>query len=231
MGGDGILALARLARLARGAAAASPQRAAGGGGSRGSWHQAWLQAQGEEWLPGSGWRSVPAESRRGRLGSARSESPGCGPLSCLPSPSPRSAVPAEDAEAARTDRPRGAARTCGTDGAGGGARPPPLGRGQPCAPRARRGGTGGAAASQPHLTLAAAQAGGRRRGPSGSRAPHEVSPSWRGWSPSPQSASLRHPQTLLRRRRVGSGDTRGDPGTGLSQDGKAGQVGGNATGK
>lgn len=178
VGGDGILALARLARLARGTAAASPQRAAGGGGSRGSWHQAWLQAQGEEWLPGSGRRSVPAESRRGRRrGSARTEPPGCGSAAPLVLAFPATGDSSEGRRAG-TDRPaRGATRTCGTDGAGGGARPPPLGRGQPCAPRARRGGTGGAAASQPHLTLAAARAGGRRRGPSGSRAAHEVSPS------------------------------------------------------
>lgn len=152
------------------AASASPQRAAGGGGSRGSWHQAWLQAQGEEWLPGSGRRSVPAESSRGRHGSACSEPPSCVPLPCLSSPPQHPRVRAEDEERARTDRSRRAARACGTDGAGGGARPPPLGPGQPCAPRARRGGTGGAAASQPHLTLAEARAGGRHRGPSGSRA-------------------------------------------------------------
>lgn len=154
-----------------------PQRAAGGGGgSRGSWHQAWLQAQGEEWLPGSGRRSVPAESRRGRGGPERSEPPGCGPVARLSPQSQRPRVRARGRRAGGTDGPRDAARTCRTSGAGGGARPPPLGRGQRCAPRARRGGTGGAAASQPHLTLAAVQAGGRRRGPSGSRFPHEVSP-------------------------------------------------------
>lgn len=123
--------------------------------------------------------------------------PAAAPLPSSSSRSQRLGIRAEDEERARTDRPRGATRTCGTDGAGGGARPPPLGRGQPCAPRAWRGGTGGAAASQPHLTLAAARAGGRRRGPSGSRAAHEVSPSRIG------AAHLRlciaHPRDTQRR--------------------------------
>lgn len=96
LGEGGILALVWLAWLARGAADASPERAAAGG-SRSSWHQAWLQAQGKEWLPGSGRRSVPAESRRGHGGPERSEPPGCGSVARLSPRSQRPWVRAEDA--------------------------------------------------------------------------------------------------------------------------------------
>lgn len=173
--GDGILSLVWLARLAHGAAAASPARC------RRRRRQPGLLAPGLAAGPGRGVASrkraekpssgVSPWPRRPRALRAARLRPG-GPL--VPSiPAPPGS--GRGRRTGGTDGSRDAARTCRTSGAGGGARPPPLGRGQRCAPRARRGGTGGAAASQPHLTLAAVQAGGRRRGPSGSRFPHEVS--------------------------------------------------------
>lgn len=225
LGGDGILALVWLAGLARGTAAVSPARcrqrrqpgllapglAAGPGRGVASRKRAEKRSSGV-----SPWPRQPRALRAARL------RPGCSLVPVfLASPSP-----GRGRKEGGTDGPPDAARTCGTGGAGGGARPPPLGRGQRCAPRARRGGTGGAASSQPHLTLAAARAGGRRRGLSGSRSPHEVSPS-RCCSSLSHSA---HPRCTDRR----CGDARlgtpaEDPGTSLSEDGKARQVDGNAT--
>lgn len=207
LGGDGILALVWLARLARGAAAASPARC-----RRRRRRQPGLLAPGLAAGPGRGVASrkraekrssgvSPWPLRPGALRAARLR-PG-GPVVPAFLETPGSG---RGRGAGGANGPRDTARTCRTSGAGGGARPPPLGPGQRCAPRARRGGTGGAAASQPHLTLAAVQAGGRRRGPSGFRSPHEVSPS-RSCSPPSRSAHPPlHRQTLLRRR---VGNTRG----------------------
>lgn len=76
----------------------------GGGGNPGSWHRAWRPAQREEWLPGSGRRSVPAESRR-RRGPARSERPG-------PALPPLSRTPGPPARAEGAGRAPGALCTC-----------------------------------------------------------------------------------------------------------------------
>lgn len=105
-----------------------------------------------------------------------------------PSPRPRAlraaragpapALPHPGAPCSGRGRGAGAGRAVHLPGgAGGGARPPPLGLGQRCAPRARRGGRGGAAPVPAPFNFAAAaapRAGGRRRGRSYSRIPHEV---------------------------------------------------------
>lgn len=122
----------------------------GGGGNPGSWHHAWRPAQGEEWLPGSGRRGVLAASRRRR-----------GPAPPRPRLARRAVAGGPGAPctcravqvAARALRRRARGQRRAPGGAGEAGRPP----------------------SRPHLT-AAPRAGGRRRGASGSRAPHEALP-------------------------------------------------------
>lgn len=135
-------------------AAAFPRAPAGGGGggvgSPGSWHRAWRPAQGEEWLPGSGRRSVPAESRR-RRSPARSEPPGSRP-SRAPLEPAASPAPAEGAGSTRgregSRARRALAGRCRWRRAPSASGPGPA----PRSARPEGAGEAGRPPSQPHLT-------------------------------------------------------------------------------